>query len=339
MIPLPDTAILHIDPATAAAWLAAARARPAGDAREHYDPAMQAELRDAIRAAAPDATARFTAAVETRLAAPPHVALVRGLTWDPAHHLCIALNALFGTIIAGRYRPPRSQIVHHLSVQTELPGAAGQMRGAEVFHSDGATHTHPADLLNMVCVRPDAGGGGRTRVLDTAQIRALVQARGGPDALRWFEQTPLPWRITDPEDGRRYTGGLQAIATFMDWRGVDPRGEGIARRPVFERDTVLWRRDAIEHGFTLLGETPDAETLAMLDLMDQVLAEATDAYDFGLDADDFMISDNRRTLHTRSPLSHDYETSDRLMLRCWVRGQEGSEEAPHHREGGSLRPL
>lgn len=316
--PLPAEAILTIDPTTAAAWRAAADAHPIADPRQHYDAAVQATLRDAIRAATPEATDAFVAAVDARLAREPHVVITRGLTWDPAHTLCVALNALFGAVVAGRYRPPRSQIVHHLTVQTELPGPAGQMRGAEAFHSDGATNTRPPDLLDMVCARPDPHGGGRTRVLTAAQLRARVRAAAGDAAVRRLEETPLPWRVIDPPDDRRHTHGIDVIAAFLDWRGVDPRGEGVVHRPVFADDTVLWRRDAIEHGYLLLGETPDEDTRALLDLVETLVADPGDAWEFALEADDFMISDNRRTLHTRTPLSGDYATSDRLMLRCWV---------------------
>lgn len=35
--------------------------------------------------------------------------------------------------------------------------------------------------------------------------------------------------------------------------------------------------------------------------------------------DDAADVDDLRTLHTRTPLGHDYAQSSRLMLRCWVR--------------------
>lgn len=316
--PLPPSAFIEADAQAAAAWLQAAEALPPRDAREHYDPAAQAAIREAVRAAAPAAYDALVAEVEARLLEAPYMVVVRGLGWDAHHHVCIALNSGLGVLVAGRYLPPRSQIVHHLQVRTELPGARGKMTGAEAFHSDCATNYSPARLLSMVCARADPGGGGSTRIVTAEQVRDLIHAQRGPELLRWLEETPLPWRILDPPDGQRHSHNLAALQAFLGWRGVDPRGEGVTRRPILSGDRVLWRRDAIEQGFSLLGEAPDDATRRALDFLEEALTDPPELYDYLLRDGEFMIADNLRTLHTRTPLSEDYAASERLMLRCWV---------------------
>lgn len=319
VLPIPDDCVLRVAPATATRWLEAARSIPANEARRFYEPSVQQRLRDLVRAAAPEELDALIAGVDALLLSPPHLVVVRGLRWDAADHLCVALNAAFGTLVAGTYQPPRSQIVHRLQVQTELAGDKGAMRGAEVFHSDCASFSEPADLLTMVCVRPDDSGGGSTRVVTSAQVRALIRARGGDEMLAWFERTALPWRIRDPGDARRYLGNADRIRAQLGWRHFDERGEGVAMRPVLDGDRVLWSRYLIEQGFLLLERQLDAETARALDFLTEALEAPDEQYDCPLQADDFMISDNLRTLHTRTPLGHDYAQSSRLMLRCWVR--------------------
>lgn len=334
VLPVPNAAYVEVAPAVARRWLDAAASLPRFDPVRMYEPAVQRRLHAAVQASDPAALQQLVVAVETGLRAAPHAVVVRGLSWDPDDHLCVALNAAFGGLVAGRYHPPRSQIVHRLQVQTELTGDKGTMRGAESFHSDCATHARPADLLTMVCVRPDEGGGGSTRLLTTPQVRALLRARGGDELIDWFERTPLPFRILDPGDGPRYHDKAAVIRDYLGWRGFDPRGEGVVRRPVLQGDRMLWSRYVIEHGFLLLGEQLDADARAALDLLSDALLDPPEQYDCPLRAGDLLLSDNLRTLHTRTPLTHDYASSTRLMLRCWVcrdRPYEERPQSPDHR--------
>lgn len=316
--PVSPDAFVTVDPAAARAWRDAARALDPVDPRALYDLATQRALRDAVRAAAPDAYDALIAAVRRRLDASPHLAVVRGITWDAADRFIVAMNAGFGPIRSGLYHPPRTQIVSRLDVRTELAGERGPMRGAERLHSDNGYRTEPARLLTMVCVRPDPGGGGATRVVTAAEIGEAIEARLGAEALAWYRATPLPWRVTDPR-GARYTAGVDEIqAKLGPGRRLDPRGQGVVERPVLAGDDILWSRRIIDDGFRLLGETPTAEVTARLDALGALVERLPTVHEVALAADDFMIADNLRTLHTRAPLTEVYAESSRLMLRCWV---------------------
>lgn len=315
---LPEDAFIRVDPMAARAWGAAVRPLTPDEPRAYYDPGFQVRLRDAARAAAPDAFDGMVDAVRRRLDAPPHMVIVRGVGWGAGDPLIVAVNAGFGPISAGEYLPPRSQIVSRLGVQTELTGPRGPMRAAERLHSDNSYRAVPARLLTMVCARPDPGGGGVTIVVTADEVRHAISEAMGPDAVRWLEETAMPWRVSDPPDGMRYTAGLDEIeAKLTAGRTLDPRGQGVVWRPILSGADILWSRRIIDDAFRLLDRKAPPEVAGRLDALGAII-ERLPVWGVALAAGDYMVADNLRTLHARTPLTEPYAASTRLMLRCWV---------------------
>ncbi len=315
---LPDDARVRVDAGASRVWGEAVRPLTPDDPRAYYDWGFQSRLRDAARAAAPRVFDATIAAVRARLESAPHLVVVEGIDWSAGDALIVAVNAGFGRITAGGYQPPRGQIVSRLGVQTELAGPKGPMRGAERMHSDNGYRATPARLLTMVCHAPDPGGGGVTRIITARELRGAIAAQLGTDVERWFEETPLPWRVTDPHDGVRYTDGLAEIqGKLTAGRVLDTRGQGVAWRPILAGSDLLWSRRIIEDGFRLLGRTPSREVVARLDAFQGVL-DGMAEWRVALRAGDYMVADNLRTVHSRTPLTERYAASTRLMLRCWV---------------------
>jgi alpha-ketoglutarate-dependent taurine dioxygenase len=72
------------------------------------------------------------------------------------------------------------------------------------------------------------------------------------------------------------------------------------------------------------GATLSREMLAALDAFENVISQTPRTIDFLMRAGELLFSDNRRTIHARTPIP-DSSASDRLMIRSWVRrGHDGT---------------
>lgn len=291
---LPDDCWVHVEPEVARALHAAARAIAPPALRDLYDVAVQDAVRRAVQNRCPEAFADVTARIEMRLRQPPFAVVVRGLEHDEHHLLFLALVRRFGVAIAGPYDPPRGQLIHRIQPATDIRATRGVRHESERLHTDCADWRDPAQYLAMVCVRPDLGGGGRSRLLDAPGLRRTLGETLDDDAIRWLERTPLPWRL------------------------ADHLGRGVVRRPVLSPSSMCWRRYTIDAGLQEAGEQLSTRETAILDDVDTAVCEAPDVIEFQLEAGDMLLADNLRALHSRTPLSAHSSASDRLMLRSWI---------------------
>ena len=86
------------------------------------------------------------------------------------------------------------QLVHYLQPATDLPSARGGSE-SERLHTDTADWEEPVELISMVCVRADSGGGGRSRVLDVDTVRDEESAVVWERTLELLETQPVPWQL------------------------------------------------------------------------------------------------------------------------------------------------
>lgn len=106
-------------------------------------------------------------------------------------------------------------------------------------------------------------------------------------------------------------------------KGVGPKGEGAVRRAVMQRGDdgyeIQYAREYIDLGHAL-SEAPglDAEQLAVLDRLDQVLADQSLRHECRLARGDVALIDNRRVLHSRSAFMNDPALPPRRMMRLWI---------------------
>ena len=142
-----------------------------------------------------------------------------------------------------------------------------------------------------------AAGGGRSRVLDVATLRREIGERVGSDAVQRLEREPVPWQIAD------YLGG------------------GVVWRPILGPSTVRWRRYTIDAAREAT-ELSDSMT-EILDSLDELITRSDRVFDFLMEEGELLFMDNRRTLHSRTPIHGDRQTSERLMLRSWIQSREG----------------
>jgi hypothetical protein len=146
----------------------------------------------------------------------------------------------------------------------------------------------------MVCVRADPAGGGRSRVLDVDSIRDEVSERLGSDVLDHLQTEAVPWQLAD------YCGG------------------GVQWRTILTESSVCWRRYTIDMAVDSTGATLSPEMLSALEDFENVISRTPRTLDFLMREGELLFSDNRRTIHARTPISNGKD-SDRLMIRSWIR--------------------
>lgn len=293
LTPFPETGRIDVSPTLARELLAAAERLPLYDNKEFYSPDLQALVRDRVRENCPDDFDALVDQIGERLARRPYCALVGGLRFDEGNRLFVALNRAFGELVAGPYRKPRAQLVHYIQPATDIASARGGHE-SERLHTDAADWETPVELISMVCVRADRGGGGRSRVLDVDAARDEVKNRLGGRALALLETEPVPWRLAD------YCGG------------------GLKWRTVLGESRMCWRRYTINLALDGDGAGLSDEMLASLDAFEETIAGTARTLDFLMREGELLFSDNTRTVHARTPLAS-AGASDRLMIRSWIR--------------------
>jgi Taurine catabolism dioxygenase TauD, TfdA family len=290
--PLPESAKVKVEPSLAGALLKAAERLPRYDNKEFYSTELQAMVHDALREET-DGLDSLIEQIESRLRRWPYCALVQGLSFDAGNKVFVGVNRGFGELVARPYEKPRAQLVHYIQPATDIMSARGGHE-SERLHTDTADWEPPVELISMVCVRADPNGGGRSRILDLDTIRDEVDDRLGAEILNLLETETVPWQLAP------YCGG------------------GVQWRLILTRTSVCWRRYTIGMALDSTGATLSPEMLRALDDFEKVISETPRTIEFLMGEGELLFSDNRRTIHARTPIS-DGPGSQRLMIRSWVR--------------------
>ena len=194
LAPFPETHRVNVPDSLARELLLAAQRLPLYDNKEFYSVELQQFVHDSIREANPTGFDGLVNSIKQRLAQRPYCVLISGLRFDDGNRLFIAINRAFGELVARPYEKPRAQLVHYIQPKTDMTSSRGG-RESERLHTDCADWKTPVELISMVCVKADTGGGGRSRVLDLDTIRTAVAERLGPETLNLFENEPAPWQL------------------------------------------------------------------------------------------------------------------------------------------------
>ena len=290
---LPDSGRIEISPGLAGDLLKTATSLPLYENKEFYSSALQALVHDRIREACPDGFDDLVSLIRERIARWPYCVVLQGLRFDEGNRLFVAINRAFGELVARPYERPRAQLVHYVQPATDLVSSRGGHE-SERLHTDTADWDTPVELISMVCVRADRGGGGRSRVLDVDTVRSEVERHLGTETLARLETEPVPWQLAP------YCGG------------------GLKWRTVLNESRICWRRYTIDLAMDANGATLAKEMLASLDAFEEIIASTDGTVEFLMRAGELLFSDNTRTIHARTPIS-DGSASDRLMIRSWIR--------------------
>ena len=289
----PETARIAIPAALARELLEAAQGLPLYDNREFYATGLQEFVHDSVREACPDGFDWLVNLIKERITQWPYCALIRGLHFDEGNRLFVAINRAFGVLVGLPYKAPRAQLVHYIQPVTDIPSLRGGLE-VERLHTDAMDWETPIEFISMVCVRPDRGGGGRSRILDIDAVRDEVKNHLGTETLKLLETEPVPWQLHDC------------------WGG------GLKWRPVLNKSTMCWRRYTINLALDVNGAKLSREMLTSLDAFEKVLAASTRTIDFLMREGELLFSDNLRTVHARTEIGAG-DASDRLMIRSWIK--------------------
>jgi hypothetical protein len=289
----PDAARVKVPPALADALMKRAESMPLYDNKEFYSPELQALVHQSIRESSPEGFDWLVGTIKERLTQRPYCALVTGLSFDEGNRVLVAINRAFGELVARPYEKPRAQLVHYIQPATDIVSARGGHE-SERLHTDTADWENPVELISMICVRPDPNGGGRSRLLDVDTLRQDVNDRLGDGVLELLESEPVPWQLAP------YLGG------------------GVGWQAVLTKTSVRWRRYTINLALESESIKLTEELQAGLDAFEDVIATTDGTIEFLMGESDFLISNNTRTIHARTPITK-ATASDRLMIRSWVR--------------------
>ncbi|HVF21862.1 MAG TPA: TauD/TfdA family dioxygenase [Pyrinomonadaceae bacterium] len=291
--PLPESAILKVEESVARDLLTAAKALPEYENREYYSTDLQMQVRDHFQQGC-GGFEELIGQIEQRLSKWPYCVLVQGLLFDEGNRVFVGVNRAFGELVARPYEKPRAQLVHYIQPATDIPSPRGGHE-SERLHTDTADWEPPIELISMVCMRADPDGGGRSRVLDVDSIRDEVNDNLGATTLKRLETEAVPWQLAS------YCGG------------------GVQWRTILSESGICWRRYTIDAALDSTGTTLSSEMISALDAFEDVITRTPRTIDFLMREGELLFSDNRRTIHARTPISSNGKASDRLMIRSWVR--------------------
>ncbi len=289
---LPKSATVKVEPSLARDLIKAAQRLPRYDNKEFYSTDLQAKVHDVLRAGT-DGFDTLVAQIHTALVRWPYCVLVQGLSFDEGNRVFVGLNRAFGELVARPYQAPRAQLVHYIQPATDIMSVRGGHE-SERLHTDTADWEPPVELISMVCVRADPSGGGRSRVLDVDSIRDEVDNKLGAASLDRLQTDAVPWQLAD------YCGG------------------GVQWRTILTEASVCWRRYTIDMALDSTGATLSPDMLRTLEEFENIITHTPRTIDFLMREGDLLFSDNRRTIHARTPISGG-QNSDRLMIRSWIR--------------------
>ncbi|MBE9069033.1 TauD/TfdA family dioxygenase [Leptolyngbya cf. ectocarpi LEGE 11479] len=294
MKPFPNSAIINVPVPLARQLFEVAEQLPWRSNQEYYDVACQTEVFNKLQEACGEGFQGLIAAIQDCLETPPFSALVKGLQFDQGHRLFVALNRAFGVLVATPYdhKSPRNQLIHYIHPSADLAIASDLHKQTERLHTDCADWPEPSKYISMQCVRPDSHGGGRSRQIDMYTLQQLLASCAEPGILDKLHQEHVPWQLA------AYLGG------------------GVVWRPILTKNSMCWRRYTIDFALANEGVELSKSMLATLNILDEVINYTDQIIDFALETGDFLILDNQRCLHARTPITN--PDTQRLMLRAWI---------------------
>lgn len=170
----------------------------------------------------------------------------------------------------------------------------------QYFHTDNSYNLCPPEYVSLLCLQKSRQGG-ISRIISFAAVHNAMLERA-PDLLArlyrpyWFDRQ----REHAPGDAK------------------------VISHPLFttENDRLLARlsRFQVENGHELAGEPIDAEGVAALDALEEVMADPALWKEFIFEPGQIQILDNRRCGHKRTAFRDYPETTrKRHLVRLWLR--------------------
>lgn len=287
----PQSAFISVPPELAAALVKVTKTLPQYDDTALRSPALQATLREQIRACCSEGFDWLIEEIGTRLKKSPFCACVKGLVFDDSNLLFAGIASTFGELVEPN-RQPWSQLIRPIQ-----PGTDRQEPGYgllnEQLHTDGTDWQAPNDLTCLLCIRPDQLGRGKTLLLDLEDLLREMELRSNSDTIQRLRKTQVPWQLSDAMGGR------------VIWA------------PVFSTEGIRYMRYTIDLAVQRLSIKLAPEMIEALTILDSTIECSRNLIGLMLYQNDLLLVNNKRCLHARAKISGS-EASSRLMLRLKV---------------------
>jgi hypothetical protein len=108
-------------------------------------------------------------------------------------------------------------------------------------------------------------------------------------------------------------------AEKVPWQLAPYWGGGVSWRPILTNESICWRRYTIDMALDSAGATLSNDMLNVLQSFEELLSTTPHTLDFLMREGELLFSDNRRTIHARTPIANGGRNSNRLMIRSWIR--------------------
>jgi hypothetical protein len=290
---LPVTAVSHASPTLCAAIVRFLAAEPLTSDSALYDPAMQGQLRETLRNEAGQASFdAWSGEIKTALGLWPHAVLVRGIPVERPHNLMVALTSILGTAV-DPYMQPWSRLVREIRPARDRSVDGWGMLN-EALHTDGTDWPDPNDYTCLLCVRPDQGRGGLSKIMAQEDIVAELTGQFGIEEVERLRMEPVPWRLAEEIGG------------------------GIHWAPILPEGNLRWLQYGIRMGIESAGIELCAALARSIERLEELLKWTARSITFRLVTGDLLLVDNKRCLHARTPVEEP-ERSERLLLRTKIR--------------------
>lgn len=198
-----------------------------------------------------------------------------------------ALAALLGNVT--ETEPDDHRVLWDVKVapaETRRFSKFSQASDEAQYHTDSTIVPVPERFFLLYAVRAARCGGGLSTLRDGRLVKhRLEQTPAGRRAIQTLTDTELPIRI--PKSFREKYGSTAA--------------DGYSYTPVLsEKPMWRWRKDKIEQGLTKHPGCATPEVRDALDMVADLLADATGEFRAALDTDSVVIIDNHVAFHGRT---------------------------------------
>jgi hypothetical protein len=268
------------------------------DDRKLADPAYQEAILAEVQETAGAAFDDLAREVGKRIAEPPWFLIIRGLPASRATPLVVAVSATLGRLVEP-YRQPWSRVVRHI-VPLRDRTVDGRVLN-EFLHTDGTDWIRPNDYTCLFCVRPDQSLDGESLLLDIATLLDEMTAEPAAGVVHRLVSQAVPWRIAEELGGGiHWECPIDLALPHIRWLRYTvtlSEEDGLASLPADIADDLL--------------------------AFEQAVGNCRGVARMRLQAGDFLLLDNGRSLHARTAI-RDPAGSTRELLRTKVMRREAA---------------
>lgn len=215
--------------------------------------------------------------------------IVKGMPFDENDRLLIGFCSILGTPTEP-YKRPNTHMVMSL-----YPGIVKDSVD-ETPHTDGAHWPRPNDLSALQCINPDKPGKGISRIVHVNTILEQLEQKGMSEIIKQYSKIRYPFTL-HPDFGSK---GIQMkyILTKTKSKTDGPH----------IRFSVKYIQNCIEK-FAL---KIDSELIKSIIETEKIISKLGSKTQFSLKRGDWLIFDNKKTVHNRTTISKD---SKRLLKK------------------------